>query len=333
MKRLLPVWIALLILCAACGAENRSEGEYLYIAGQEVSREEVEFVLRMSVLEQTAYDGGLLDWSGTVDGQSMAAYVRDNAVEMAVSCHVAEQKAEEFDCALTDEEKAALVQSLSEMTGDKEAFDREIENTYGNIDLYHYYAYFIPATHEKLTAALFGKGGPYEPDRTEIESFYEQQYTNCAYLCLSKTDADGAQLSGTALETQRAVARALLKQAQNGADFLALIAEHGQDYMMLASPYGFPLPKGQFDEAFDVALAQLDVGQLSDVVETGDSLFVIQRLPPDREELELSWDAIREHCVAESYQAMLEQWCAEVEVRTTKAFDALDPKMYDAKPN
>ncbi|MGI5839506.1 MAG: peptidylprolyl isomerase [bacterium] len=95
---------------------------------------------------------------------------------------------------------------------------------------------------------------------------------------LSEADETAAEsYLAEKLQVLKPEAEAVLAEANGGADFEALIAEHGEDPGMETYPDGYTVRgDGQFAEAFETASLALDVGAISDLVATYHGYHIIK---------------------------------------------------------
>ncbi len=306
-------------------------GPLVTVDGEAVPDAEVRLALRLAIEDAEAYGSYVIDWDGQIDGVPSREYIRAQALELIAEFHAIAANAERLECNLTDGENSdidARVEQEADFAGGKDLFLEQVAEQYGGMELYRFYMHEVPYLYDKLSTALFAEGGPYEPSREDVESYYRENYTNCAYILLSALNDDGYPLEGAELETLRGVAEALRRQAVDGADFLELVARHGQDYIMSAHPEGLPIERGVHGEEFDEALAALPEGLISEVVYTGDALYVIKRLPDNAGYLDDNYEELLGSYVFSKLQELIEEWQGELAVTPSAAYRELDPLQY-----
>ena len=106
----------------------------------------------------------------------------------------------------------------------------------------------------------------------EIRSYFNDNYLRAKHILLNEEEG------GT---ERQAEAQALAEEARNGADFDALIAEHGQDPGMIGNPDGYVFPEGQMVQEFYEGTLALEENAISDPIRTSYGWHIIQRLPLD----------------------------------------------------
>ena len=130
---------------------------------------------------------------------------------------------------------------------------------------------------------------------------------------LSDPNADPNQVKATA----RAKAEDLLKQVKEGADFAALAKTHSG---CTSAPRGGDLdffPRGKMVPAFDKVAFELEVGKISDIVETQFGFHIIK--VTDRKDASLTpFDEVKDKIIAEQSQTKLRALATRY-VQTLKA--------------
>lgn len=116
------------------------------------------------------------------------------------------------------------------------------------------------------------------PDADAVYDLYKDTYVLAKHVLITFSD-----------NTDEAKAEALKKaeeiyaQAINGADFDALITEHGEDPGMTYNPDGYMFTYGEMVEPFEEATFELKDNEISAPVETAYGYHVIKKLPLTKE--------------------------------------------------
>lgn len=324
---------ALVLLAGGCAKSPAppQDNALVLLDGQALSGDEVKMALCLAIENVEAYGSYVIDWEGSIDEVPSRQYIRDEALDLLAEFHAVASNAERLGCELTDGDQAeidSMISQEADFMGGEERYREVISGQYGSLETYRRFAHEIPLLYEKLMNSLYYEGGMYALSQADVEAYYRDTYVNCAYILLSALDDEGFPLEDGALETMRSVAEALRKQAEEGEDFLGLVAQHGQDYIMSAFPDGYPIAKGLHGEAFDGELEALEVGEISPVVYSDDAFYVIKRLPDNDAYFDENYDAILSDCVFSRFQARIEEWKSALDLTATEAFHALDPEQY-----
>ena len=83
------------------------------------------------------------------------------------------------------------------------------------------------------------------------------------------------------LVNARELAESLLERLLAGEDFDTLMAEYGEDPGMRANPDGYTFTSGMMVQEFEEGTLALEIGEISDVIETVHGYHIILRIEPD----------------------------------------------------
>lgn len=129
--------------------------------------------------------------------------------------------------------------------------------------------------------------------------------------------------SGLEYDDQLKLAEEILARIDDGEDFEALMVEFSNDPGLETNPNGYTFRMGEFIPVFETATREMNVGSVSDIVESDYGFHIIMRI-------EVDYDVVKEWVQEE----MMEQTRLEYEMRldpkTTKARD--DLVLLDMKP-
>ena len=283
------------------------------IDGETVSIAEMECYVAAAILVMEQYGGVPLDWEGETEGEPTGAYVRGQALSMAVNYRVMERRAEEEGLSLTDEEHQRIDERLqADIAGMGEAEYRRRLAEEGFTESFHrYHTYEIPYLQDKLWSGLFGEGASLYPDDDAVRAHYRARYRNAVFLLLF--DADGSE--------------ALLTRARAGEDF-AVLAEDFMDTLLTYDAVGSPVGPGQMDDAFQTALEALDENEVSGLVENSLGFYLIKRLPDDPDYCEENMESIRYTYSWELFAERMQSWEQEADVKIKDVFASLDMKKF-----
>lgn len=141
------------------------------------------------------------------------------------------------------------------------------------------------------------------PSDDELKQIVADEYVRVHHILISYDHFDG--LDGyedmTDDELQQAAldyANEVLAQLQNGeADIYELAQTEGDDPGMIDNEEGYLFTYGEMVEAFETASFELEVGELSGLVETSYGWHIILRLEQDQY-VEDNWETLRETIVS-----------------------------------
>ena len=292
-------------------------------------------------LQQYAYMGqNGVDWSAKMEnGSTVAQTVMDSALELAAYYVLLPGKAQD-EHGLTPSQ-TDLEQVIAEM-------DKAAEEM-GGAEMAKYYMWMGMTDielYEKLAAAtslevqlqekLFGEGGEQAPTDAELIAYATDElgYYGAKHILLVTVDMDKPTynedgslkgfepLDAATVAKQKALVEDLKAQLDAAADpnalFDTLMHEYSEDTGLSAYPDGYIAYKGQMVEEFESTALALNVGQISDVVESLYGYHIIMRTPLDPEEY-------RDSYVVTLIDALADGWLEENPVQTNDVYAGFDP--------
>ena len=318
----------------------------LTIDGVELDAERYLFWLVNSIETQKYYGGLATDeaWEEDYQGQTMAQAVKADALETAKLYQVVENKALEQGVGLTQEEEEEIASQLGqlvEQAGGEEAFKLQLDGvaiSKEGFTALNRVSYLNQGLKEKLTQA-----GELTVSQEELEEFETQGgYYAAKHILIStrKIKEDGSgyedfsdEEKAAALEKANGLYEQIMAAPEESREetFDALMKEHSEDGRdqetgELYYPQGYTcVEPGRMVPQFEQGAQALELGGVSEPVQTDYGYHIILRIPVDQEEL-------RGIC-NEDYKLslMTQEWVEQAEVTTTKLYDELDPKAFYEK--
>lgn len=329
-------------------ADLQRDSQLFTVDGAGVNAEEYLFWLVNAIAEQKYY-GRLsddADWSQAQEGQPSAETLKADALKTAKLYQVIRNHARELGVELTAEETEQMEADLAEVIenwGGEESFrellDEQCISMEGYVRL-NEVAYLNEAIQNKLEAE-----GQLTVTDADIEDYLEEQGIYAAkhiLVATRHTNADGSHEEYTeeekaqALELVKDLREQLRAAGDSEALFDQLMAQYSEDgrdeegnlYTPEGYLYVYPQEKVTsysqmaMVEEFEAGALALEVGQVSEPIETNYGYHIILRLEPDREKA-------RQECTADYlYYKLNRSWLEQAEVVTTKAYDELDPQAF-----
>lgn len=123
---------------------------------------------------------------------------------------------------------------------------------------------------------------------------------------------------GESEETNRTLAKNLAARAQSGEDFDSLISLYSDDYTM--TPDGYYITKYQLSKEFEDVAFSLDVGQVSDVVESNGSFHIFKRLKKDDTYIKENYSSLTSLYFSSCVSKIVEEKVESLSVIQTAAF-------------
>jgi len=320
-------------------ADLKRDSQLFTVDGEGVSAEEYLFWLVNAIAEQKRY--GLLsddsDWSQAAEGQPSAETLKADALETAKLYQVIRNHAKELGAELTAEEREELEATQAqemEYWGGEEAFRGLLEEQCISLEGYRALsevAYLNQALEKKLEET-----GQLTPTDADVDSYLEEMGIYAAkhiLVATRHTNEDGSHEEYN--DEERAQAEALVKdirerlRADGDSEVLfdELMNEYSEDGRNketgeLYYPHGYTyVYPGQMVTEFEEGALALEVGQISEPIQTSYGYHIIFRGNPDGEQA-------MEECGSYLFYKLEQTWLEEAQVVTTKAYDELDPQAF-----
>ena len=332
MRRIITAALAcaLLLTLAACGGKGTPPGDDLLSRasgtpsdepGLTVDGREVEAWRYLYWLAYTcdsiqiAYDdaGTELDWDAAFGEGTLADYAAEQALADTVLYAVVENMAEDQDCALTEEDRAAMEAdwtAAAEAAGGEDAYLTDL----GRLGLDRTRAETLAATaylYDRLRQSAGDPESGAYPTAEDLAAFG----ADSGYLTLDFIRVD----AGDDAEAARARAGEAFSKLNGSAapenDFAVLAATYSDDPDRDQYPHGrtFRAGEGTLPAAAEEAALDLEEGQWSGIVEADGSFYILLRLPLDASAT-----------AAERFDWRLQSAAEAAEVKWTSTLEDLD---------
>lgn len=318
----------------------------LTVDGVELDAERYLFWLVNSIETQKYYGGLATDeaWEEEYQGKTMSQLIKEDALETAKLYQVVENKANELGIALTQEEEEEIdsqLQQLMDQAGGEESFRNQLDGVSISREGFaalNRVSYLNQALKEKLT-----QDGELTVSPEELEEFEAGGgYYGAKHILIStrRTNEDGSgyedfsdEEKAQALEKAKGLYEQIMAAPEESreATFDELMNEHSEDGRdpetgELYYPQGYTcVEPGRMVPEFEAGALALDVGGVSEPIQTDYGYHIILRIPVPEEELRETFN--------EDYKLSLltQDWVDGAEVTTTKLYDELDPKEFYEK--
>ena len=292
--------------------------------GQEITAEEYLYWAAYSADYLVNYYLGSvdnLDWSD----ESTLSFVRTNALDAVSLYRQAQLYAGELGITLTEEEQAALdadIQETIDTLGSEEAYALRLQQSAiseeGFRDLLtRFYLY------SALIDRLYGPEGTQPLTEADLQSYIDENgiYRAKHILLLTMDMTTGEPLDDDTVAAKKALADELLAQLRESENpltlFDQLMNEYSEDTGLEANPDGYTTQVGQMVSAFEDTALALEVGEISEVVESEYGYHIILRLSVDPEDYRTTLASAR-------LDDTLYQRVDGQTVEYTDAYDSLD---------
>ena len=311
-----------------CSGSLDPDAVVMTVGGEEVTLGVANFYARMTQAQYETYYLGMMSsngmtmtaedmWNQEYDGETTEESTKESLLESLQNMYVISQHAEEYDVSLTEDEEKAISAAADQFGKDNTDEAKDKVSGYKK-DIEKYLELVTIQT--KMDSAM--KEGVDEEVSDEEAAQKAMDYVFFSY---TTTDDSGATVAlsddeKTALKT---TAENLTERVKNGEE-MADVAEESSTAVQEAT---FDAETSTYDaDLIAAADALAEVGDVTDVIETDNGLYVAQLTSLlDRDATDAKKQEIVEERKQEQYDSLLEDWkdAADIEV-DEKVWDKID---------
>ena len=124
--------------------------------------------------------------------------------------------------------------------------------------------------------------------------------------------------NGNTREENLSLAENLLEMLDGGADFDSLFSEYGEDLFMFNNTDGYYVTRGNLHKSFEDAAFSLEIGEVSDIIETDAGFSIIKRYEKDSSYIEKNADALASEYIEGLYNIALEEYSKNLTIEDTE---------------
>ena len=304
---ILIVFIMLMMLISGCGSISGSD-EVASVNGEKITVGEYEFLLRgaKAQMEQDAGSESLEGfWDMDIEGKNAVDVAKEKALEEAVINKIELQKAKEMDISLSSEDKTYITQQKRQYIttwGGRDEYLAELRRMGLNDNGFTQLLEGLFLT-EKLYNEVTADDEIYGVTDEEKRNYYDENMEDFkmpaeqvqAKLILISTEPDDGEMPmevegeeseiseeerGAALEEKKTAAKEkaedIYERILAGEDFDTLMHEYSEDPGLATQPDGYTFGKGQMVPEFEEAAYALEIGEVSEIVESDFGYHIIK---------------------------------------------------------
>lgn len=266
----------------------------------------------------------------------------DAAKSYCVQYHALDVNARKEGVELTKEDEEALqallesdIKEIAGEDGTEEELFAALEETYVSRELYELMNR-TAALYSRAYNTLYGGTGEKLTEQ-EVKDFADEySFMTAKHILIQTTDAEGEPIDEAAKAEKLAEAEEIYAQLEGKSGqelesaFDALMQEKSEDTGLAAFPDGYCFTADDMVTEFSDAVAALEPGQLSGIVESSFGYHIILRMPLTAEDRVLQFDStgtpytIRAVAAANLYEARLNGWIENAETVWAAEFEDLD---------
>jgi len=162
-----------------------------------------------------------------------------------------------------------------------------------------------------------------------MRRFFGEHYILVKYIRVTLLDDDGMPLSASLIADLRRTLNQAHAAATQGQSFDDLMLEYNDDPVMVAQPAGLVVSDLDLDtQPWLGAAFGLKNGTVSEVIQSGDGLYILKRLELSAGYFEYNREALLARAQARNFTRLLAQWEDEAVVKTKKVIEKIDLQNY-----
>ena len=280
--------------------------------------------------------GGAFDWSEVLfDDTTIADYLISSAIENVSSYKALEYGAILNGVSLKEEDMESLQNEFdmwAEMYGGEEEFLKVLWEEDGCYDRELFeYLISISLLANRVYSELYGNGGEGITDEEAAVLVEQDGYLMAKHILITKNDEmDPEDKART--EAENVLSQLESYTGDNFDDFfdelMYMISEDTGGLM--SYPEGYLFQYGDMVDEFYQAAISLDIGELSEVVETYYGYHILYRLPinfditPYSFAMYEDYRTLREYAAAIHFDSVILEWSASLPVEQSPEFESID---------
>jgi len=327
-------------------ASSSKDADYIALVnGREVTEEDFTYFVRYYMDYVNQNYGEVEDWTAEIgSGTTYESFVLNAALQWFLYAGAISQQANRLSISLTDEDQATLdAQWDSFVSGydDEAAALKALEEKYCTKDLYCYIMQ-VQYLADKVFENMYGQNGQAMTDEECASMTEGDGYLMAKHILMLTTTTDE---SGTSTDMDEAAKAEVLTKMQEIKDqlnaasdeeraelFDTLMAELSEDPGSKTYTSGYLFQEGDMVTEFYEATNSLEIGGISDIVESSYGYHIIERVPVNYDVIPSAYSSyvymgydyltLRYLCADEAFQNSIEQWMERVEYSTTDSYDS-----------
>lgn len=326
----------------------------LTINGVDVPAEKYLFWLVNAIETEKYYYGNPLesdeDWIQQIDGMTTRDVLKGDALDRTLLFQVVENEANKRGLAVAEDDEASLqnqMVELEEQAGGAEYLQNRLDTVCVSRE-----GFLSLNRVQYLDGELYdymSEAGELDMSEEEIDAYLEKNgMYGAKHILLStrRLNEEGTAYEDFSDEEKAEVlkkAQGLCEQLKNAEDKEALFEELMNEYSEdgrdengdLYSPEGYTAAVSQSADSsmwgvfdgpmvteFEEGAKALEIGEISEPVETSYGYHIILRVPVDRERV------LEGNSGENRFNSMIQDWMTTASVVTTDLYDELDPKVF-----
>lgn len=268
-------------------------------------------------------------------------YLKQDVESMCVQYHVLYQKASELGISLTSDDEEVLDQQLQsdietlvgEDGTEQELYDY-LKTIYVTPEIYDFVNRMM-VLYPRMFIDLYGATGEKMNDDEVLSFANEHGFMTAKHILFKNTDDEGNALSDEQMAAKREEADKLVSElravpeSEREALFDEMMNEYSEDPGLANYPNGYCFEPGVVVQEFEDGVAALNVGEVSDVVESSSGYHILLREPVTPDDLVLLGTnqpyTLRYAAAVMDYNTQYSDWVGSAEIVYAPDFENFEP--------
>jgi hypothetical protein len=329
-----------LSLAAGCGGAPKADAVMLTVDGKSITWDKLLYLIHYTIGN---IESEITDWSAEYsDGVTYQDYILDTAVDYALRDASIDYGAVQLGITLSDEDQAAVQSNWDSQVasaGGEEAFIATLEEQHCTKEIYM--SWSVTELAQACFDALYGEDGSSLTDKEIADYIAEDGYMMVKHILFKTvvTDETGKEtpMSDEEKAEVRVKAEEVLNELKNyeGDDFDAFFDEfmfaNSEDLGLTGNPQGYLFQSGQMVPEFDAESISLEVGEISELVETKFGYHIIYKIPLNYDVTPMAYSnygdySLRYITAISMFSSIQDVWIDSLDVSYTSAYTALNLK-------
>ncbi len=260
--------------------------------------------------------------------------IQKEAFEMLSEMYAVFSLAEDFGIDSEDKYIASIVDDAVllaiEECGGKKEYKKALSETYMNDSVFRFLKKHSQTADELLSAII--ESGKYPTKENALKKLFASDEFICVKQILVMSENSIASSDDTLYltgekhtdEEARSIANEARDKALAGEDFDALVNKYGESLYMFNNTDGYYVCRGMWDKANEDAVFALDIGEISEVIESPSGYSVFVRCDKSEKYIDSHVDDLANDYYKAQYNNLLNERIKEMTVKTNEAFDTIN---------
>ncbi len=344
MKKFTAVVLAILtIIMVGCSAEPTLSDPYGYRASAgevtEAKLNDMTYIMQIddygiskqyfadlimaNAAQYTQGDVALLA-DGSDESKEFYEIIKEFSAEYIIQEAAFRKMADDLGIEITEEDEVTIQANLDSyiaQSGGEDAFNQVLEQSGISIEFYNNQLYMSELSNKIYTYYSDPANGN-TLSNEELKAIAEESYVMVKHVLVDDTSLEGAvDADGNAFESLEDLANSITERARDGENFDLLIEEYNIDPGMESNPEGYFFTYDVMVPEFEEESFEMEVGDISDPVQTDYGYHIIQKIEITDQVLEENLETLSGEHTVNLLEESITQYVEELNVVYTSQYD------------